>query len=932
MNIFKSLAALCILAGSPAFSQNTGSHHYPNLLEKMEASGEFAPMFPFQPTHDAPLNITNVATWPLAPGEMAVRGSEAGSQGFITADGDHFVDANGKVRRFMGTNICFSGCFPEKKDAERVAEELARYGINLVRLHYVHHQFPKDKIYPEKDSFLEPVQLERFDYFFSCLKKKGIYIYFQLNIARKFGAQNGFENATKLPWYNNGLDNFEPRMIELQKKYHRDILNHVNPYTGLAYKDDPAIGMLEIANENSIVSSWFNVKRYNFPNLTEPYASQLRKLWNSFLVDKYKSTAAMKKAWTEALKGDGTEYIPEGIFTGKPDAGWNLQLDKAAKGSFEFVKASDKDKLKGKYFTRVKIGKIGLSKNIPQFCGRNFAIKTSAPYCLMFKMRADKPMEVGVRLSQNHNPWHQAGLRTTVKCGTEWQDYKLNFLGSMDDNGVRLVISDFQPGTVDIADVSLVSGIDFNLPKNQKIEKGTVEWPMPDEWSIPWQRALDFTEFLGKLESDYFGQMYAHLKNVVKPSQPIAGTQLHYGFNKPQAQMDYVDVHSYWNHPYFPRKSWDSNNWQLRSLPLVNGGYRPGTNLTALSRDRILGKPYTVSEYDHPNLNFYSAEGDLMLASTAAFQNWSGLMQFAWTHSTNYFRTVQSQMFDLCSASQKLVHFPACYAMFVRGDVKTGDESTIFAETSETGVEIKKIALGKSAGAVNSEDSPLLKFLPLAIKSGKEIKELPELFKTDGRKVIRTEKEVPAGIKAQFEAKEVKSSTGEMTWNWQQNGAGFFTVDTENTKVFTGFVKGRTFKFNGMVLSPGKTRLDWLTMSMTLTNPSNGKASGSSVKNGTYLLALTGLCHNTGEAIVDLGRGWISCAKSNGGANGTEPVLCEGIPADLTLSGLAGKVVCYALGPDGNRTAQVKVGAAGKDAIVSLSPDYKTVWYELIVK
>ena len=36
----------------------------------------------------------------------------------------------------------------------------------------------------------------------------------------------------------------------------RRLLEHVNPYTGLAYKDDPALAILETHNEDSIFWHW----------------------------------------------------------------------------------------------------------------------------------------------------------------------------------------------------------------------------------------------------------------------------------------------------------------------------------------------------------------------------------------------------------------------------------------------------------------------------------------------------------------------------------------------------------------------------------------------------------------------------------------------------------------------------------------------------
>ena len=51
---------------------------YVNVLSEIEASGNFAPMFPFQPTHNAPDNLTNVRTWP------GVDNRVAGADGFIS--------------------------------------------------------------------------------------------------------------------------------------------------------------------------------------------------------------------------------------------------------------------------------------------------------------------------------------------------------------------------------------------------------------------------------------------------------------------------------------------------------------------------------------------------------------------------------------------------------------------------------------------------------------------------------------------------------------------------------------------------------------------------------------------------------------------------------------------------------------------------------
>jgi glycosidase len=61
------------------------------------------------------------------------------------------------------------------------------------------------------------------------------------------------------------------------------------------------------------------------------------------------------------------------------------------------------------------------------------------------------------------------------------------------------------------------------------------------------------------------------------------------------------------------------------NIALVN---TPGGTLTGLAARRVAGKPYTVSEYNHPAPNQYVAEGFPMIAAFGAFQGWDGVFSF----------------------------------------------------------------------------------------------------------------------------------------------------------------------------------------------------------------------------------------------------------------------------------------------------------------
>ncbi|MFH1581629.1 MAG: beta-galactosidase, partial [Pseudomonadota bacterium] len=86
---------------------------------------------------------------------------------------------------------------------------------------------------------------------------------------------------------------FDARIIQLQKRYAQQILQHKNPYTGLRYVDDPAIVSYKLINEAMLyyIGTQFG--------LSKPYVDQLDQLFNKWLTKKYGSRAALDKAWTD---------------------------------------------------------------------------------------------------------------------------------------------------------------------------------------------------------------------------------------------------------------------------------------------------------------------------------------------------------------------------------------------------------------------------------------------------------------------------------------------------------------------------------------------------------------------------------------------------------------------------------------------------------
>jgi len=203
----------------------------------------------------------------------------AGKDGFIRVEGGHLVKSNGERIKFWGFNLTEwsrgSTSIPPKEDAPKFAETLARFGVNCVRLHFLDLDSPRGLIDGtlNNSQHFDKEQLDREDFFIAELKKRGIYVNFNLNVGRSYKEGDGVQDYDKIRW-GKGLTFFDPRLIELQKDYARQLLTHYNPYTKMEYRNDPAVAIVEILNENDLSIGFSSTPYYN--NL-------LTKLYNDWL-------------------------------------------------------------------------------------------------------------------------------------------------------------------------------------------------------------------------------------------------------------------------------------------------------------------------------------------------------------------------------------------------------------------------------------------------------------------------------------------------------------------------------------------------------------------------------------------------------------------------------------------------------------------------
>ena len=181
------------------------------------------------------------STWPLEPGgPMVARNGRL-----------EFADAPDRPVRLYGTNLCAQANYPTHAEADKLAAQLRRMGYNAVRLHHYDRHLPKPGR-PLSEGF-DAEKLERFDYLFSALKQQGLAISIDLYTVRKV-LKGELKEIDRDVWLNEfkALVAISPSAMANWQEFSRLLLTHVNPYTKLAWKDDPALVSICLLNEDDL--------------------------------------------------------------------------------------------------------------------------------------------------------------------------------------------------------------------------------------------------------------------------------------------------------------------------------------------------------------------------------------------------------------------------------------------------------------------------------------------------------------------------------------------------------------------------------------------------------------------------------------------------------------------------------------------------------
>lgn len=278
-------------------------------------------------------------------------------------------------------------------------------------------------------------------------------------------------------------------------------------------------------------------------------------------------------------------------------------------------------------------------------------------------------------------------------------------------------------------------------------------------------------EFILHTERSFFTGMYDYLKKELKLNAHVAGNSDHnhykpgYALLSSLALLDIVDGHVYWQHPdYFTDTLTGKETFSIPNTPMVNDPLK--STIVQLARSAVEGKPYTVSETNHPFPNEFACEGVGILAAYALLQDWDGIFFYTFEHDDpKLWNEKTPSYFDIYSDPVKLANLAVFSLMFHRRDIKAAETTVLRGYSKE-----------QLINGIREDDSNRPLFTP-----GFQA-EIPLVFRT---RIGSFESQTP--IQNSVFSDPIEAGNHEITWFYK--GKGLVKINSNKTQALIGFVR-----------------------------------------------------------------------------------------------------------------------------------------------
>lgn len=805
----------------------------------------------------------------------------AGSDGFVKVKDGHFATDNERVR-FWGVNFCFGANFPTHAEAEKVAQRLQHLGINAVRIHHHETQFSPNGLFKENGT-IDPQQMDKLDYLFAELNKRGIYVNINLHVGRSIVREKGLpELSTR---YSASGDKhalfFMPEVQDGFWDYCREYLGHVNPYRKMARNRDPGIAMIEILNENRFSREG---PRY-LAAAPEPYRSRILKLWNDWLKAKYQTDEGVRQAWKSAGTSLGKPIVDSRSFRGAGKSGsaggkWLVQ-DNQGSAPLRFKAGNNQ--------IRIEPQSVAEEQWQQQLAVEGLSLKKGERYFFKFDIRSDSEKTINFNAATLEGGWRSMGLGDQVVAKSEWQTVQRNFIAADDCDGNARLAFDFGGDLVplEFRNVRLQSGASWvDLPEGQSLAAGDVS--LPGELSSPLAKEAA-VEFMQGLERTFYGKTINLIRNELGMKIPICPTQVNYVGAKMAAELgDFTDLHSYWNHPLFPGKDWDMSDWRVTHEPIESDPYSnswPRNSPLMRSAWRVHGKPFTYSEWNTGEPSLPAAGGVPVMSLMGSLQDWDAVFFFDYEDQGGRWDTNRLDgFFRMNSQPCKLALLGPFGHLYRSGQLAAMQQVHSSAEGDHLADGVH--AFSKLVGLDSKLDRVMGNSPPA---SGALAKEYPPLLKT---------------------------ADGSAEWDARNAEKALVMVNTPETKAVWGLVGGQTVAIGDWQLKFGELPGDY---GVFVATSKDGKPLSES--KSILISAVNHVENSTME--------WNERKDSLGEDWGEGPTVTWGVPVEITFPH-SSSVQAKSLTATGTPGAAVSVSKTpGGFQQIVLSPDSKALSYSL---
>jgi hypothetical protein len=334
----------------------------------------------------------------------------------------------------------------------------------------------------------------------------------------------------------------------------------------------------------------------------------------------------------------------------------------------------------------------------------------------------------------------------------------------------------------------------------------------------------------------------------------------------------------------------------------ASGGTLPG-----VAEFRVEGKPFMVSEYDHPAPNEYSAEEVPMVLATASWQDWDGVFFFDYGSTNAQDNDKIASFFTHTVHPAKWAFLPSMARLWLSGALAPAPSSQVLV------VPPARLAQAVSEGYGVSYGSSFWK-----ASSGQNDFAARSLW--EKRSAIRFDAAAPSTALVESAA-NAGASNSSIQWDSGStaNGTpsgGVWRFACPTAAGAAGFLGGSSTQAGGVAFKVAPSARNFASLTVAALDAKPLARSRS--------LLLTAI-----DKAENAGLQW-NAERTFAAQSWQGPVQAYGVAAQVELSTQARSARVFALDATGARRSGIACTLAGGKLRFAIAPADKAVWYEIV--